>query len=338
MIDFISVIFEHFGDPRKRVFLGYIFLSVVIAFLWLLLAQGYSVKRSLKFIFDKKILLSNSSRSDFILFLINRGLLLFISPLLVSQLAIATIIFHSLHYLSWLRSGMFSEASTALIITLFTIFVFILDDFTKYIVHRWMHKWPVLWSLHKVHHSATTLTPLTIYRTHPLEGVLFILRGSFAQGLSISLFVFLFGNSVDIYTILGVNIIVFMFNALGSNLRHSHIGIQYWKWLEYILISPAQHQLHHSIAEEHYDKNFGGTLAIWDWLFGSLSHSENTNTLKLGIISDQSDTPHKISNLYLKPLIEINSLILKKLKKLILFFPILRKAPNQQSKKNTFSQ
>ena len=60
----------------------------------------------------------------------------------------------------------------------------------------------------------------------------------------------------------------------GSNLRHSHINIKYWKWLEYIFISPAQHQLHHSIAQEHYDKNFGAALAIWDWLFGSLHLSE----------------------------------------------------------------
>tara|TARA_A100000164_G_C21838911_1_gene739122 strand:- start:628 stop:1236 length:609 start_codon:yes stop_codon:yes gene_type:complete len=200
-----------------------------------------------------------------------------------------------------------------------------------------MHKWPILWSLHKVHHSATTLTPLTIYRTHPLEGVLFILRGSFAQGVSISLFVFLFGNSVDIYTILGVNIIVFMFNALGANLRHSHIGIQYWKWLEYILISPAQHQLHHSVAEKHYDKNFGATLAVWDWLFGSLSHSENIDNLKLGILSENYANPHKITVLYLQPLIEINSIIVKKLKQLVYFFSKFRKMSDQKYLKNNSS-
>ena len=67
---------------------------------------------------------------------------------------------------------------------------------------------------------------------------------------------------------------------MGSNLRHSHVGIQYWKWVEYIFISPAQHQLHHSIAKEHHDKNFGAALAIWDWLFGSLHHSVDFETLE----------------------------------------------------------
>jgi sterol desaturase/sphingolipid hydroxylase (fatty acid hydroxylase superfamily) len=137
-----------------------------------------------------------------------------------------------------------------------------------------MHKWPILWSLHKVHHSATVLTPMTVFRTHPLEGIIFSLRSSVTQAISISSFIFLFGNTVSLYTVLGVNIFVFIFNVLGSNLRHSHVGIQYWKWVEYIFISPAQHQLHHSIAKEHHDKNFGAALAIWDWFFGSLHHSK----------------------------------------------------------------
>ena len=96
-------------------------------------------------------------------------------------------------------------------------------------------------------------------------------------------FVFLFGNNVDLVTILGANIFVFLFNIFGSNLRHSHIGIRYWKWLEYFLISPAQHQVHHSISINHHDKNFGAAFAIWDWIFGSLHHSEDTDKLVLGI-------------------------------------------------------
>ena len=105
-----------------------------------------------------------------------------------------------------------------------------------------MHKWPILWAIHKVHHSATFLTPMTVFRTHPLEGVVFSLRSAFTQAISISSFVFLFGPQVDIATILGANIFIFAFNIAGSNLRHSHIDIRYWKWLEYLIISPALHK------------------------------------------------------------------------------------------------
>ena len=152
---------------------------------------------------------------------------------------------------------------------------------------------------------------MTVFRTHPLEGIIFSLRSSVTQAISISSFIFLFGNTVSLYTILGVNIFVFIFNVLGSNLRHSHVGIQYWKWVEYIFISPAQHQLHHSIAKEHHDKNFGAALAIWDWFFGSLHHSEDFETLELGIKKNQEDESHELKALYLNPFFEIKNYFVK---------------------------
>ena len=117
MIDFFSTITEHFTDPRKRVFLGYIFLSIVIALIWLLAKKNLSLKEALKYVFNKSVLFSKSSRSDFKLFLFNRMFLMFISPLLVTQLAIATIIYHFLYSVSWLEFGMFVETPKFIIIT-----------------------------------------------------------------------------------------------------------------------------------------------------------------------------------------------------------------------------
>ena len=320
MIDFFVTITEHFSDPRKRVFLGYVVLSIIIALIWLLTKKKLSLKDALKYVFNKSILFSKSSRSDFKLFFLNRVFLIFVSPLLITQLAVATIIYHFLDSIYWLDFGMFVQTPKFIIITTFTTFIFILDDFTKFIIHRWMHKWPILWSLHKVHHSATKLTPMTIYRTHPLEGIVFTLRGSFTQGISISTFVFLFGNKVDLYTVIGVNVFVFCFNVAGSNLRHSHIGIRYWRWLEYIIISPAQHQLHHSIAQRHYDKNFGATLAIWDWVFGSLNHSEDTELLTLGVKETDISEPHSLHSLYIKPIVQIYTIITSTVSHLFNYF------------------
>ena len=267
MIDFFSNIFEHFIDPRKRVYVGYLAISILIALIWLVFIKRVNLKNSLKFIFDKKIWFSSSSKADFFVFLINRIISISISPVLITQLVIATAIFYWLHEISWLSSGSFQNTPVQVVVFLFTLFIFLLDDFSKYWVHRWMHKWPILWALHKVHHSAEVLTPMTVYRTHPLEGIVFTLRGTFTQGVSISTFIFFFGNNVDLFTVLGANVLLFLFNTAGSNLRHSHIGIRYWSWLEYILISPAQHQLHHSVAQRHHDKNFGAALAIWDYIF-----------------------------------------------------------------------
>ena len=238
--------------------------------------------------------------------------MILISPLLVAQLTIATFLFYYFHSISWLNAGMFSNVSSFIVVVLFTSFHFILDDFTKFYVHRCMHQWHILWPLHKVHHTATTLTPMTVFRTHPLEGVIFSFRGAITQALTISSFIFLFGDNVDLITILGANIFAFLFNIFGSNLRHSHIGIKYWKWLEYIIISPAQHQVHHSIAKKHYDKNFGVAFAFWDWIFGSHHHSVDIDNLILGVESHTTHQSHSLKNLYLKPILEIKEIFLRK--------------------------
>ena len=313
MLEYISDIFHHFVDPKKRVFLGYIMLSIAIALFWLVFFRKKRLKSAFFKVFDKKILLSGSAISDYKMFIINRVLMLVLSPYLLTQLAVATYFYYSL--LSLPVSGFLSSLNgtpTVIVATLFTVTFFTFDDFTKYWVHRWMHKWPVLWALHKVHHSAETLNPITVYRTHPLEGILFSLRGAFSQGIVISTFFFTFGDKVDLVTILGVNFLVFFFHVAGSNLRHSHIDIKYWSWLEKFLISPAQHQLHHSLDERHYDKNFGAALAIWDWIFGSLHHSEDIDNLVLGV-EDDDFNPRSIKELYLKPLKEILNIILESL-------------------------
>ena len=309
MLEYIGDIFHHFVDPKKRVFIGYIVLSVAIAFFWLVFFRKKGLRSAFFKVFDKKILLSGSAISDYKMFLINRVLMLVLSPYLLTQLAVATFFYYSLLSLpvsSFLSS--LNGVPTVLVATLFTVVFFTFDDFTKYWVHRWMHKWPILWALHKVHHSAETLNPITVYRTHPLEGILFSLRGAFSQGIVISMFFFIFGDKVDLVTILGVNFLVFSFHVAGSNLRHSHIDIKYWSWLEKLLISPAQHQLHHSLDERHYDKNFGAALAIWDWIFGSLHHSEDIDNLVLGV-EDDDFNPRSIKELYTKPLKEILNIL-----------------------------
>ena len=324
MFDFISNIFEHFLDPRKRVFVGYLAVSIIIALLWLVLFKRKNFRNSLNFIFSKKIWFSKSSKADFFVFLINRVISITISPVLITQMVIASAIFYWLHGITWLSSGSFQNVPDYLVVFLFTLFIFLLDDFSKYWVHRWMHKWPILWALHKVHHSAEVLTPITVYRTHPLEGIVFTLRGTFTQGVSISTFIFFFGNSVDLYTVLGANILLFLFNTAGSNLRHSHIGIRYWGWLEYILISPAQHQLHHSIDIKHHDKNFGAALAIWDYVFGSLHHSVEIDDLKLGVDNQERDF-NRLSTLYFSPIIEIKNILKNKMQSLILMIKVAKR-------------
>lgn len=322
-----GLLFSDFFDPRKRVFLGYLALSFVIGLIWLLIARRASLRSAIQEVFSKDVFWSPSSRADYKVFILNRIITLGLSPMLLTKLAVATAVFYGLHGIDGLSRNVLSGVSDLTAIVLFTLTIFVVDDFTKYWLHRWMHRWPLLWAIHKVHHSAETLTPITVYRVHPLEGVLYGLRGAVAQGSTLALFLFLFGDSVDIYTVMGANVLSFVFHVTGSNLRHSHVNIHYWPWLEHLLISPAQHQVHHSVATEHYDRNFGVAFAVWDWIFGSLHLSEPHRRLKFGLGPGQGN-PSSLRNLYLGPFVDMAKVIRLRWRRLRNWASGSRLAPN----------
>ena len=305
----IDTIYENFFDPKKRVFVGYLFSAIIISFLWLCIVKKNNLTQCFHKIFDKKIFLSKSAIADYFLFIINIIIMMFLSPILISQLAIAAIVFEYLHTQTFLMPINANLQYLWLIPYFFTISYFVLDDLTKFITHALMHKIPILWEIHKTHHSARTLTPITIFRTHPLEGVIFVARSALTQGIVIALFYYVYGNNITFITILGANLLSFWFHLLGSNLRHSHIWINYWDWLEKIFISPAQHQIHHSIKKEHHDKNFGVTFAIWDYIFGTLCTSKDNHVSKFGITENEYKYEHNIFYLYVSPFIGIFKII-----------------------------
>jgi sterol desaturase/sphingolipid hydroxylase (fatty acid hydroxylase superfamily) len=189
--------------------------------------------------------------------------------------------------------------SAGSVAAIFTVFFFVFDDFSRFYVHRLMHRIPILWAFHQVHHSAETMTPFTIFRTHPIEGFIFTLRTSVVQGIVISVFLFLFGSKVDLITVYGASVGVVIFHSLGSNLRHSHVKIRYPRLIELFFISPGQHQIHHSTEKRHFDKNFGVALAVWDLIFGSLLHSES-QTHKFGLTTKFGEK-HNLLHLYVEP-------------------------------------
>ncbi len=304
----------NFLDPDKRLFWGYLLSALVIALVWLVVIQRQHPRAGLKALFSKSVWCSKSARADYLIFTLNSILMSAVVPRLLGSAAVAYLLFELLHDAFGGRAMIAHEMPSWVIAASFTFAFFLLDDLMRYVVHRMMHHIPFLWAFHKVHHSATSLNPLTVLRTHPVEGVIFVLRGAIVQGFCIATFVFFFGSGVSLLMIMGANVFKFSFNALGSNLRHSEIPIQYWPWLEKLFLSPAQHQIHHSIDPRHYDKNFGVTLAVWDVLFWSHCHSESNQKLKYGVYSQTSQfqNKHSIVSLYIDPLREAFSILLRR--------------------------
>lgn len=149
-----------------------------------------------------------------------------------------------------------------------TLIAFTLSDLFRFLQHIVMHKLNGLRQIHRTHHTAEVLTPLTLYRAHPLESLMAGFRNTLVIGLTLTSYSFLFKGVISGWDILGVNLFGFLFGACLANLRHSHLPISFGP-LEYIFISPRMHQIHHSDDPKHFNKNYGVALSIWDQLAGS---------------------------------------------------------------------
>ena len=167
-----------------------------------------------------------------------------------------------------------------LIASLYGITFLVAEDLSRFGLHCAMHRFPLLWNLHQVHHSATTLTPFTLFRVHPIEAVLYFMRGTIVFGFVSGFFIWMFGRELSTFHVLGVDLLGFLFNAAGANLRHSHVWLSFG-YMEKWFISPAQHQLHHSVS--HNNVNLGTYLSCWDRLLGTHQQTKKKEELMFGL-------------------------------------------------------
>ena len=261
--------FDYFFTPNQRLFWLYILSSLFIATIYLLVNPEEK-----KINISKDLWLHSSATLDYRYFMVSFFIKLWLLiPLLVG---VNEVMFFTQQFLTD-TFGFYTVKgfSYTEIMLVFTLTLFVASDFTRYCLHRFMHTIPLLWKFHKVHHSAKVLTPVTFYRVHPVENILFGLRFSLTIGLISGVFLYFFGGLLSLMDVWGVNVIVFVFNLIGSNLRHSHIKIKYFRWIEKIFIHPTNirfiTQLHCII-----------TTLVDTWHFGiyGLAHSNIRQKLK----------------------------------------------------------
>jgi sterol desaturase/sphingolipid hydroxylase (fatty acid hydroxylase superfamily) len=277
-----------FDDPGSRLAVVNIVSTVLIVFLWLFLKQKKGSFKKVKILFfQKKYWWNRSTKIDYLFYIVNTALkaFLFFPSLDISfwwakTTSQALVNFHG---------DFLSLSPETSVMTLFMVFTFVWDDFLRFFQHFLMHQIPWLWSIHSVHHSAERLTPITLFRNHPLESAIATLRNSLSLGVASGVFIFVFEAKLSLWTVLSVNIFGWVFNLLGANLRHSELPIGFPVWLEKILISPRQHQIHHSQEQMHWGKNLGVSLAIWDHLTNSWMSSRGTKKLQYGTAKSQQN-------------------------------------------------
>lgn len=160
-------------------------------------------------------------------------------------------------------------------------------DFFWYVYHRMSHRVSVVWVAHLVHHQPEEYNFSVNFANSPL--------GYFVRVLVYSPLV-LFG--IDPEYIVLANII----NGFYQALLHSELWPA-WVGLERFIVTPRFHQIHHSSAHAHLDKNYGGMLTIWDRLFGSYHDGREPITYGLTKPIEQRD-PFYVSSFYAARLVQ----------------------------------
>ncbi len=151
-----------------------------------------------------------------------------------------------------------------------TVVLFLAYDFGYWFDHYLAHKIPLRWAFHRVHHTAEVLSPLTAYRMHPVDTLIFANIVAALTGAADGLTRFLLAAPTQEMALSGTNILLLAFVFTTIHLQHSHIDLRLSGRLGRVLFSPAHHHIHHSSKASHYDANLGSCLAVWDWCFGTL--------------------------------------------------------------------
>ena len=154
---------------------------------------------------------------------------------------------------------------------LITIIIGVLAlDFSSWLVHFVMHKTPVLWRFHLIHHSDNNVDVTTGLRHHPGDSLL--------RGIFFLLLIFISGApmySVMIYQTLVV---------LSTAFTHANIRLpkKLDQALSFILVSPNMHKVHHHWKQPYTDSNYGAVFSFWDRLLGTFMKLD-TKDIRYGL-------------------------------------------------------
>ena len=153
-------------------------------------------------------------------------------------------------------------------LTLYVV-AFVCIDFASYWNHRLNHKINIFWNRHVIHHSSEEFNLACALRQSISAwigfGALFLIPAA----------------------ILGVS------PKVISLLVPLHLFAQFWYhtqhigklgFLEYIIVTPSQHRVHHAINPIYIDKNLSGIFCVWDRIFGTFQEELDEEPPVYGVL------------------------------------------------------
>jgi len=145
------------------------------------------------------------------------------------------------------------------------IVTFVMIDFVYYWYHRFSHRVRFMWAVHMNHHSSEEMNFTVSLR-----------QAWFGPITKVPFFIVmpLIGFDPIITAVAGVAST--LWGVIGHTQWIRRLGV-----LEYILVTPSSHRVHHGSNECYIDKNYGNFLIVWDRLFGTFA--EEIEPVRFGI-------------------------------------------------------
>ena len=174
------------------------------------------------------------------------------------------------------------------------VLAFLMLDLWIYGQHRLFHSVPLLWRLHRMHHTDMDLDVTSGLRFHPLELLLSLIL-----------------KIVAVYALGAPPIAVIIFEIVlnaTSMFNHSNLALplKLDTALRLILVTPDMHRVHHSVRPLETDSNFGFNIPWWDRLFGTYIDEpiDGQTAMTIGLPLFRDERAVRLKYLLIQPFIQ----------------------------------
>ncbi|MGB0514170.1 MAG: sterol desaturase family protein [Wenzhouxiangellaceae bacterium] len=185
--------------------------------------------------------------------------------------------------------GLFGALDGAAVVEI--LIAFLLLDLVIYWQHRLLHRVPLLWRIHRVHHCDTGFDLTTGVRFHPLEILL-------SMAIKLAAIALLGAHPFAV-------LLFELALSLGALWTHTDVALPATvdRRIRWLLVTPSMHRIHHSTWRPETDSNYGFHLSVWDRLFGSYraQPSRPEREMPVGLAAFRDDQDQRLSALLLNP-------------------------------------
>lgn len=144
-------------------------------------------------------------------------------------------------------------------------------DFFAYLAHLLLHKLPLGWRFHRVHHSDQAVDVTTAFRQHPGESVWRVVWQLPA--------IVIFG--IPLWTV----VVYLTISAANAQLEHANVRLRepLDRLLRLLFVTPNLHKVHHSRLQPETDSNYSNIFSVWDRMFGTYTARTDFESLRYGL-------------------------------------------------------